>query len=283
MKFLGIMTSSAMFLLFGWIGIAAAHQDQPEKPPDLVDFGGPPNQEQQKPAEPAQQEHPAPPAKASQPAHQQEPKPAPAPKQEQHAKTPTAPQEHTQHAAKAQQPPAEKQQQAKTQQKQEPKQQQHATQPVKAQEEQSQKQPQHAQQQAKDQPKQQEQRSQQGKTGQNNQQSSASSHAPQRTQQATATQHAQPELRLSGRGSGRIPDDRFHSNFGRGHAFRMGNPVLVDGYSRFQYGGYWFGYVQPWPSDWYYTDQFYIDYVDGGYYMYDPYYPGSRFAITVVL
>lgn len=63
----------------------------------------------------------------------------------------------------------------------------------------------------------------------------------------------------------------------------MGDPVMVGGYSRFQYGGYWFGYVQPWPAGWYYTDQFYIDYQDGGYYMYDPYYPGTRFAITVVL
>jgi len=27
----------------------------------------------------------------------------------------------------------------------------------------------------------------------------------------------------------------------------------------------------------------YVDYVDGGYYMYNPYYPGARFAITVVL
>jgi len=37
------------------------------------------------------------------------------------------------------------------------------------------------------------------------------------------------------------------------------------------------------PVGWYYTDDFYIDYVDGGYYMYNPYYPGARFAITVVI
>jgi hypothetical protein len=58
---------------------------------------------------------------------------------------------------------------------------------------------------------------------------------------------------------------------------------MVGGYSRFQYGGYWFGFVEPWPVGWYYTDDVYIDYVDGGYYMYDPYYPGTRFAISVVL
>ena len=58
---------------------------------------------------------------------------------------------------------------------------------------------------------------------------------------------------------------------------------MVSGYSRFQYGGYWFGYVQPWPMGWYYTDDVYIDYVDGGYYMFNPYYPGTRFALTVVI
>ena len=88
---------------------------------------------------------------------------------------------------------------------------------------------------------------------------------------------------MSERGSGRIPDDRFRSNFGREHHFSIGEPVMVGGYSRFQYGGFWFGFVEPWPSGWYYTDDVYIDYVDGGYYMYDPYYPGARFAISVVI
>jgi hypothetical protein len=123
-----------------------------------------------------------------------------------------------------------------------------------------------------------------GQQQQHSQQQTASSlNGPQRTREETAAQHAQPTLRLSARGSGRIPDERFRSNFGREHEFRMGNPVMVSGYSRFQCGGYWFGYVEPWPAYWYYTDQFYIDYVDGGYYMYDPYYPGTRFAITVVI
>ena len=115
------------------------------------------------------------------------------------------------------------------------------------------------------------------------QQQGASARPPERTQEAKARQQSHRELRLSGRSSGRIPEQPFHSNFGRGHKFRMQEPVLVGGYSRFQYGGYWFGFVEPWPADWYYTDDFYIDYVDGGYYMYDPYYPGTRFAISVVL
>src|SRR5208282_3998127 len=107
--------------------------------------------------------------------------------------------------------------------------------------------------------------------------------APKQEQEAIAAQRAQPALRLSARGSGRIPDDRFRASFGRAHDFHMGNPVLVGGYSRFQYGGFWFGFVQPWPVGWYYTDDVYIDYVDGGYYMYNPYYPGARFSISVVI
>jgi hypothetical protein len=129
----------------------------------------------------------------------------------------------------------------------------------------------------------QQQQQQQAKSDKQQQQTASSHGGPQRTQQAMTAQRAQPQLRLSARGSGRIPEEHFRSNFGREHSFRMGDPVMVGGYSRFQYGGFWFGFVDPWPVDWYYTDDFYIDYVDGGYYMYNPYYPGARFAITVVI
>jgi hypothetical protein len=118
---------------------------------------------------------------------------------------------------------------------------------------------------------------------QDHQRQTASSQRPQRTPQAEARQRAQPALRLSERGDGRISDQRFRSNFGREHAFHVGSPVLVGGYSRFRYGGYSFGFVEPWPVDWYYTDDVYIDYVDDGYYMYNPYYPCARFALTVVM
>ena len=141
-------------------------------------------------------------------------------------------------------------------------------------------------QQAKTEKQQEARTQQQGRTQQqagDRQQHGGPAHPPERTQEAMARQQAHRQLRLSERGSGRIPEERFHSNFGREHNFRMREPVLVGGYSRFQYGGYWFGFVEPWPADWYYTDDFYIDYVDGGYYMYDPYYPGTRFAISVVI
>ena len=65
----------------------------------------------------------------------------------------------------------------------------------------------------------------------------------QRTPAEEQRLRAVPALRLSARGSARIPDDRFRSQ-----------PVVVTGYSRFQYGGFWSGFVQPWPVGWYYTD-----------------------------
>ena len=173
------------------------------------------------------------------------------------------------------------QQQQHQQQEQAPKQQPQHQQQAQAPKQQSQHQQQA--QAPKQQPQHQQQQQARGQQQQQHQQQTASSQRPRRSQQEQTRQREQPALRLSARGSGRIPDDRFRSNFGRGHNFRMGNPVLVSGYSRFQYGGYWFGFVQPWPAGWYYTDDVYIDYVDGGYYMYDPYYPGARFAISVVI
>jgi hypothetical protein len=107
--------------------------------------------------------------------------------------------------------------------------------------------------------------------------------APQRSAAQQQKQRSEPALRLSAKGAGRIPDDRFRSNFGSGHTFSIGSPRMVDGYSRFQYGGYWFGFGEAWPEGWYYTDNVYVDYADGEYYLYNPYYPGVRLEIVVVL
>jgi hypothetical protein len=243
MKRIGVLSTAAMFLLFGISAAASARQEKPEEK------ARPAQQQEAKPEKQQQARAPKQQQEARPEAQQQ----AKAPKQEQQAK----PEKQEQARAPKQQQEAkpEKQQQTKASKQ---------GQPAK---------PEKQQQQAKGQQQQQQPRQQQAR----------SSQAPQRTQQAVARQRAQPALRLSARGSGRIPDDRFRSNFGRGHSFHMGNPVLVAGYSRFQYGGFWFGFVEPWPASWYYTDDVYIDYVDGDYYMYDPYYPGTRFAVSVVI
>ncbi len=87
----------------------------------------------------------------------------------------------------------------------------------------------------------------------------------------------------------RIPDARFHAYFGRGHWFRVHDVpvVVVQGYPRFQFGGYWFSVVDPcpetWSSTWYRTDDVYVDYVNDGYYMFNRRHPGIAIAINVSL
>jgi flagellar motor protein MotB len=87
----------------------------------------------------------------------------------------------------------------------------------------------------------------------------------------------------------RIPDDRYRGYFGPEHGFRIhGLPFLVvGGYPRFQYQGYWISAVDPWPeywgNDWYDTDDVYVTYVDNGYYLYDRRYPSAGIAINITL
>jgi hypothetical protein len=83
--------------------------------------------------------------------------------------------------------------------------------------------------------------------------------------------------------SAHIPDEKFHAQFGREHKFVAQRPVIVEGQPRFQYGGYSFVLVDVWPSEWAYTDDVYIDYVDGDYFLYDLLHPGERIALFVVL
>jgi len=87
----------------------------------------------------------------------------------------------------------------------------------------------------------------------------------------------------------RIPDNRYNGYFGAGHAFVIYSQpyMVVGGFPRFQYNGYWFSLVDPWPSswanNWYETDDVYVVYADNGYYMYNQSYPGVGIAISVSL
>lgn len=89
--------------------------------------------------------------------------------------------------------------------------------------------------------------------------------------------HAMP----AGKG-GHIPDNQFHAHFGREHTFTA-STVIVSGQPQFQYSGYSFQLVDAWPVGWAYTDNCYIDYIDGEYFLLDLLHPGVQIALIVVM
>ncbi|MGA7081422.1 MAG: hypothetical protein WBQ43_08640 [Terriglobales bacterium] len=106
-----------------------------------------------------------------------------------------------------------------------------------------------------------------------------------KTAQEQHAQQAKPEQqvqRASGNGGGRIPADRYKANFGRQHTFRVSQAEYSGG-RRFQYGGYWFGFVGSWPSNWLYTQDVFVVEIDGAYYLCNPMFPGVNVALAVTL
>lgn len=94
----------------------------------------------------------------------------------------------------------------------------------------------------------------------------------QHQQQAKSGQQAQ---------HGRIPDDRFRANFGREHTFRVNEGDYRN--HHFQYGGYSFGFVDPWPANWLYTQDVFVVDINGVYYLCNPAYPGVNILLSFTL
>jgi hypothetical protein len=82
-------------------------------------------------------------------------------------------------------------------------------------------------------------------------------------------------------GGNRIPDDKYKANFGHAHTFRVSQGDYRN--HRFQYGGYSFGFVGVWPSNWLYTQDVYVVEIDGVYYLCNPTYPGVNIALSFTL
>jgi hypothetical protein len=194
-----------------------------------------------------------------------------------------------------QQAKPKKQRQAKGQQGRQRQQQANGQQEQQQPQGQKKQQPQRAQQQPQSQKRQQPQRAQQ--QPQVNRPSEQAQRVPPAEQRVVWQQHRarnwQSEHRTwqqrGGYNGYRIPEDRYRRYFGPNHAFRIYRypVVVVGGYPRFQYGGFWFMLVDPWPeywsNDWYDNDDVYIDYSGDGYYLYNRRYPRVRIAISVFL
>jgi hypothetical protein len=102
----------------------------------------------------------------------------------------------------------------------------------------------------------------------------------QQEQRNAQQQRSQPAQRAGG--GSRIPDDRYRANFGREHSFHVSHNDY-DRDRRFQYGGYWFAFVDPWPTNWQYTQDVFVVEIDGMYYLCNPMYPGINIALNVTL
>ncbi len=270
MQFVRVTTAAALYVLFATMVPAYAQRDQQdEKGGKPQDHGQPARKqkEQQRAQQPRQQEH-------GQPARRQEQQRAQQPRQQEHAQ------------------PARRQEQQRAQQ---PQQQQHG-QPARRQEQQR------AQQ---SQERQQVQRSQQARQQQQPQRTEQQAVAwqqqrgwqkqgawqGQRTWQQGRAQRWSSDHRTweqrGGYGGYYIPQARFNLSFGSQHWFRINSrPIMYMGYPRFQYGGFSFLLVDPWPEywvdNWYQADEVYIGY-DDGYYLYNRSYPSVRLAITVIM
>lgn len=152
--------------------------------------------------------------------------------------------------------------------------------------------PEKQEQQAKPEKQQQQQKAPQQAKGQEQQPKQAQQAKPEKQQQQKAPQQAklapQQETQQSranggnsgGGAHGRISDDHYRASFGDSHRFHVNEGDFHN--RRFQYGGYSFGFIDPWPQGWLYTDDVYVEYIDGGYYMFDSFHPGIRISINIL-
>jgi hypothetical protein len=106
---------------------------------------------------------------------------------------------------------------------------------------------------------------------------------PANEQRGTAGQqgHARPAGK-----SAHIPDPQFKAHFSKQHSFTVNRVIttttVVPNQTQFVYSGYTFIFLDPWPAEWMFTDDCYIDYVDDEYYLFDAFHPGIRVALFVV-
>jgi hypothetical protein len=86
----------------------------------------------------------------------------------------------------------------------------------------------------------------------------------------------------------RVPDEQFPRDFGLEHTFLLSDLPFrkVSGVLEFRVNGYWIRVVDPWPESWpdgwSSRDPVYVSTADGGYYLYNRYYPKTPLALEFV-
>jgi type IV secretory pathway VirB10-like protein len=105
--------------------------------------------------------------------------------------------------------------------------------------------------------------------------------AQQENKNAKPAEKNAPEQKAAGNRGGQIPADKFKANFGQQHSFRVSQGDYNN--HRFQYGGYSFGFVDPWPSNWLYTQNVYVIEINGVYYLCNASFPGVNLVLSFTL
>jgi hypothetical protein len=104
---------------------------------------------------------------------------------------------------------------------------------------------------------------------------------PAQEQHGTSGKQARPAGQ-----SAHIPEPQFKAHFGKPHTFAVNRvlttTVIVANQTQFVYAGYTFVFLDPWPADWLFSDDCYIDYVDYEYFLFDVLHPGVRVALFVI-
>jgi len=276
-----LVTTSAVLLLLGWAGPADARQDQQDKQKN--------QEKRQEQGKPARQDQPQANRQQDQPNQQQ--------RQQDKGQQDQQRQQHQQQDNSAkQQANRQQDQQRQQRQQQDNSAKQNQQQARRQQDQQQQQRQQHdnsARQQQEARGQQDHQRQQQQDNRSAQERSPAQARQQQVAWQGDRAHSWQSEHRTwqqrGGYNGYRVPEDRFRGYYGQEHGFRIYSlPVMyVGGHRRFQYGGYWFGLVDPWPeywsNDWYDSDDVYVDYYGDGYYLYNRRYPGDRIAISFYL
>jgi hypothetical protein len=105
---------------------------------------------------------------------------------------------------------------------------------------------------------------------------------PDERQQPDANRPAQqrqnaPQAQAGHERGQRIPEERYRAAFGKEHRFHVRHAE-----PRFQYGGYWFEVVQPWPAAWVADDDCYLEEDGDEYFLVDMLHPDLRVEVIVV-
>lgn len=118
-----------------------------------------------------------------------------------------------------------------------------------------------------------------------NQEAPRPSGEPKRRHEQHGTTAQQGGARPTGK-SAHIPDPQFKASFGKQHAFTVNRVIttttIVPNQTQFVVSGFTFIFLDPWPADWLFTDECYIDLVEDQYFLFDVFHPGVRVALFVI-